>query len=121
MRILLILLAMIWIVAGVLMFIFTDAFKEVMRNLLKQKKFKLFAVLSFLVGVILMLGSSVVNAPWVAVLFGVLAIAKGVFFMFGPKKKADELISWWLNASNNAYKVWSIAAFLFGVILLLIL
>jgi len=121
MEILLILLAIAWIIIGVLMFIFTDASKEVLRNLLKQKNIKTFSILPIAIGIALLAGASLVSVPWIAVILGVLGVLKGVFFIFGPEKNKKALIDWWLSASNNVYKSWGIVAFLMGILLLLIL
>lgn len=121
MRLLLFLLALTYIIIGVLLFILTDATKEICRGILKQKKLKALSILPLTVGIILILGSSVVNAPWVVILLGVLGLLKGLLFIFGPEKKTKAIIDWWLNASNAVLKSWGVVAFLVGILLLLIL
>ena len=121
MRITLILLGVLYIIIGVVLFIFTDASKEILRNLLKQKNIKLLSIPSLAIGVVLIAGSSLVSVPWVVIALGVLGLLKGLFFIFGPESKTRPLIDWWLGASNSIYKTWSVVAFLIGVLLLLIL
>ena len=121
MKILLILLGVFWVVMGVMLVILTDAIKEVLRNLLKQKNLKLLSVLPFIVGIILISSSSLVSLPWITVTLGVLAILKGLFFAFGPVDKTKPLIDWWLNASSPLLKSWGVVVFLLGVLILLII
>lgn len=117
----LILLAILQIIAGVLMFIFTDAAKEILRSIMKEKNLKVLSVLPVAVGILLLAGSPLVSTPWITVMLGILAIAKGLFFIFGQKRDTRALIDWWMGASNNVYKSWGVVSFLLGVLLLLIL
>lgn len=121
MGILLTILGVFWIIVGVLLFIFTDATKEIMRNLLKQKNLKPFSILPLLVGIVLIFGSSLVSMPWVTILLGLLALLKGLFLMFGPQGKVKSIIDWWLGTSNHLLRSWGVVMFLLGVLLLLIL
>ena len=121
MRLILILLSILWIVAGVLLFILTDAMRQICRNLLKIKNLKPFSVLAIIAGIVFIMASSLVSVPWVAILLGLLAIAKGLFFIFAPQKKVKAFFDWWLNASNGIYRSWGIMAFLLGVLILLML
>ncbi len=123
MKLLLILLAVLWIIIGALLVILTDATREVFRNLLSKKNLNLraMAVISFVVGALLILGSSAVDAPWVLILLGLMGVAKGLFFTFAPKKNAMAVIDWWLGAPNKLLRIWGIVAFCVGAIFLLIL
>lgn len=121
MTILVILLAIVWIIMGVLFVILTDASKQIIANLVKQKNVNFLSLLSIIIGIVLILGSPSANMPWVIAILGMLAICKGLFFMLGPKKKTRAFIDSWLNAPVKIHRIWGIAAFLFGVMLLLIL
>jgi len=123
MKLLLILLAVLWIIIGALLVILTDATREIFRNLLSKKNLNLrtLAVISFVIGALLILGSSAVDTPWVLILLGLMGVAKGLFFTLAPKKNAMAVIDWWLNAPNKLLKIWGIVAFCVGVIFLLIL
>jgi len=121
MRLLLILLAILWIVAGVSLFMLTDASKKLLGRLLKRKNIKPISIIPLVLGIVLIRGASSVSMSWLIFLLGILAIAKGLFFIFGPEKKTKAFIDWWLNASNSVYKSWGIVAFLMGVLILLIL
>lgn len=121
MRLILILLGMLWIILGFLFFVFTDRSKEKLRNILKEKNIKLLSVTGIIIGIVLIRGSSLVSAPWFAIILGIFVILKGLFFIFGPEKKTKPLIDWWMSTSNNVYKTWGVVAFLLGVILLLML
>jgi len=117
----LILLGIFYIVAGFLMFIFTDASKDIIRNVVKLKNIKAMSVSALVVGIMLIAGSSYVSRPWITVTLGTVALLKGLFFIFGPKKHINFIIDWWLKASDSVYKSWAVVAFLIGILLLLIL
>lgn len=121
MRFVLVLLGILWILAGVFFFFFTDSSKEVLRNFLKKKNIKVLSILPLAIGVVLIAGSAGMRERWIAITIGVLGILKGLFFVFGPEKKTKPLIDWWLNTSGNAYKSWGVAFFLLGVLLLYLL
>ncbi|MEE8360414.1 MAG: hypothetical protein V3S04_05745 [Candidatus Omnitrophota bacterium] len=123
MKLLLILLAILWIIVGVLLVILTDATREIFRNLLSKKNLNLkaLAIISFVVGALLILGSSAVDTPWALILLGLIGVAKGLFFTFAPKKNAMAVINWWLNAPNRLLRIWGTVAFCVGAIFLLIL
>ena len=121
MRLIIMLFGILYIIIGMLFVVFTESTKEVLRNLLKGKKVQSLSIISLAVGMLFIMGSRVVDAPWVLVLFGLLGIAKGAFFMFAPEKKTKPFIDWWLNASMGIHKCWGIVAFLMGILLLLIL
>lgn len=121
MKLIMILLGILYIVIGFMFFVLTEASKEALKTLLKRKNLRLFSFVPIIFGIMLILGSSLVTAPWFVIILGMLGILKGLFFIFGPEKKMKPLIDWCLNASDNFYKVWGVAAFLLGVILLLML
>ena len=121
MRMILILIGVFWIITGVSLFMLTDASKKILRNLFKQKNMRALSIVPIIIGIVLIRGSYLVSMPWIAVPLGILAILKGIFFIFGPEKKTSPLIDWWLGVSNNVYKSWGIAVFLLGILFLLIL
>jgi uncharacterized protein YjeT (DUF2065 family) len=123
MNLLLTILAILWTIIGILLVILTDAIRQIFRNLLRQKdlNLKALSVIAFVVGLVLILGSSGVSRPWIAILLGLLGVAKGLFFIFAPKKTSMALIDWWLEAPNKILRIWGIVLFALGVILLLIL
>jgi hypothetical protein len=123
MALLVALLGILWIIIGSLMVILTDAVREVMHTLLKQKNldYRALSVLAIIIGAIFILSSGSVSVPWVIITLGILSIAKGLFFVFAPEKKAKALLDWWLGASSNLLKSWGVVVFLLGVLLLLII
>ncbi|MFH1753001.1 MAG: hypothetical protein ABH875_02350 [Candidatus Omnitrophota bacterium] len=123
MKILLTCLAVLWIIIGALLVVLTDAMRQICRNFLNKKNLNLrvLAVISFVVGALLILGSSEVNKPWVLILLGLMGIAKGLFFTFAPKKTVMDFIHWWLNAPNKMLRIWGVFAFCIGIVFLLIL
>ena len=121
MLIVLVLLAILWIIAGVLLFIFTEASREVMKNVFKQKNLKTFSILPLAIGLLLILGAPRVSQTAAVLTLGLMGVAKGLFFMFGPKGKINAVLGWFLNAPDRLLRGWGIVSFLLGVMLLLII
>jgi uncharacterized protein YjeT (DUF2065 family) len=121
MRIILILLGVYFIIIGGLLMILTDATMEILRGIIKKRNMRFLSILTLALGIALLYGTSIVSVPWFTIILGLLAIAKGLFFMFGPEKKTKPLLDWWLNASNNICRSWGLVSFLIGILLLLIL
>lgn len=121
MRLTLMLLGVVLIIEGVLLYIFTDASRDFLRSLLRQKNMKLLAVIDVIAGLLLLLGSPAVSAPWITTILGIAAIGKGVFLILAPEKRSKPLIDWWINASSSLFRSWGVVAFLLGILILLIL
>jgi hypothetical protein len=55
---------------------------------------------------------------WIALVLGLLAIAKGAYFAFGPLPQIRSLLEWWFDrASEITIRLWGLIAFTFGVTL----
>ena len=121
MLIVLVLVGISWILAGVLFFIFTDATREIIKNVAKQKNFKSFSILPLVVGLLLILGAPSVTSPWFVILLGLLGTAKGLFLMFGPKSMINAMTNWCLSVPDRVLKTCGIMTFLLGIALLLMI
>lgn len=121
MRLILMLLGVSLIIEGVLLYIFTDASRDFLRILFRQKNIRPLAVIDVAAGILLLLGSSAVSAPWITTLLGIAAAGKGLFLILAPEKKSRPMIDWWINASGSVFRSWGVVAFLLGILILLIL
>ena len=121
MQLILVLLAIAWIIAGLLLVVMTESVRKVMRKILKGKNLKRWSLFPVILGAIFVWKSSSVSVPWVAVLLGLLALAKGLFFLLSPENKGKAFIDWWMNASQKFLRGWGVVSFLLGALVLLIL
>ncbi|MBW1744295.1 MAG: hypothetical protein JRJ47_12845 [Deltaproteobacteria bacterium] len=43
---------------------------------------------------------------------------KGLVFIFAPQDKVKKMIDWWLEGSDQKYKVWAVVAIGLGIAIL---
>ncbi|MBW2260084.1 MAG: hypothetical protein JRF18_06485, partial [Deltaproteobacteria bacterium] len=65
----------------------------------------------------LLAASSSSQATFIIVL-GLLALLKGLIFLFGPQDKVRRMIEWWLECSDKMYRVWAVVVIGLGIAIL---
>ena len=113
MRWFLFLMAGVWTIAGILLLLVPAKAKEVSNKLVKNLKAMSFIPL--IAGVLLIYSASSSDLSWFVNTIGLLALAKGLFFIFAPKKKAKPFIDLWLKASLSIYRLWGLVALALGI------
>ena len=107
------LLASLWTIAGVFLLVFPAKAKKIFPKLVKNLKTMSFIPL--IAGVLLIFSSRSSRLYWFVIVIGLLALAKGFFFIFAPEKKTKPFIDWWLKASLGIYRLWGIVALALGI------
>jgi len=119
MKWLLYIISVVWIGAGSFFILYTDQSRHVLKKMLAGTDTGLLSVAPITIGALLIVGAYQTAVPWVVVLLGILAVAKGCLFLFNPEKLADRLIGWYLGqASEHAYRLAGIIAIILGTALL---
>lgn len=114
MRWFLFLMAGLWTIAGFFLLVAADKAKEIFPKLMKNLKAMSFIPL--IAGVLLIFSAhSGRRYPNFVIIIGLLALAKGFFFIFAPEKKAKPLVDWWLEASLGIYRLWGLVALALGI------
>lgn len=113
MRWFLFLMAGLWTIAGFFLLVAADKAKEIFPKLMKNLKAMSFIPL--IAGVLLIYSASSSRLPWFVNTIGLLALAKGLFFILAPEKKAKPLVDWWLEASLGIYRLWGLVALALGI------
>jgi len=115
MRWFLFLMAGLWTIVGIFLLVAAAKAKKLYNRLLKGKNLKAISFIPLIAGILLVYSASSSNFPWFVNTIGLLALAKGLFFVFAPEKQAKSLVDWWLNASLGIYRLGGLVALALGI------
>ena len=113
MRWFLFLVATYYVIVGIFLLVAATKTKEIFKRALKN--LKALSTIPLLIGVLLAYSASSSRLPWLVVTIGLLAIAKGFFFLLAPEKKSKPFINWWLKASSGIYRLWGLLVLILGI------
>ena len=108
----------VWIVFGTLMVFSVGAFREKYASIVKGVDHRVWSPLGLAAGVLFILAAPSSAQPAFIVILGLLALVKGLLLLLGPREKVKSMIVWWLEASDQVYRIWGVFAFLLGVVVL---
>jgi len=113
-------ISVLWIVTGASLVIYTERAKEVLPKNYSSAKVKLLALIPFVIGVILVIGAfSCTKVFWLALVLGFLAMAKGLYLVFGPSSQIKVLWDWWfLKADDRTIRLFGLISLVIGIALL---
>ena len=116
----LLIISILWIAAGTALIIYTDGTRAFWRRMLDRTNRRWLAVLPAVVGIVLVVsGFYYPEMFWLALILGLLALLKAIFFVFGPSRWADPLFDWWLNkAGDGTLRMYGMLVFILGSVLL---
>jgi len=120
MRILLDFLSLIWIALGVMLILHTEMTRNYLRALFAKTQTRVLAAVPLTIGLVLLAGSfSQPEMFWLLFILGLLAVSKGIYFVFGPAIQIKSLQDWWFErADERALRLWGIICLLLGVTVL---
>lgn len=108
-----------FIVVGVLSVFATDLIRRKFFNkLLQIKDMKKWAPLSAVIGIALLLAAPRNRHALLILIFGILSITKAVMLMVAPEKM-EKMKTWWVRASDNAYRIYGVIMILAGSVMLM--
>lgn len=111
-------MGLIWVMAGTLMLFATRVVKEDYLSKLKVNDPRKWSPMPLGGGILFLLSASSSSQVTFIVVLGILALLKGLFFLFGPREKVKGVIDWWLSASEKTYKVSAVAVMGLGIAIL---
>ena len=119
MKALLYIIALLWIVSGTSLIVFTEKTREVFKKILPTEKVKWLSVLPFIFGVILIIGAFFNrDIFWLAFVLGLLATSKGVYLYMAPSQQTKVLMDWWFfKAKPETIRFFGLIIFVLGVAL----
>ena len=102
MNIVLYVLAILWIVIGTFLVLYTESTQEVLKKLFFTDHFRWLAALPLIFGILLVVGAfSHKEMFWLVFVLGVLGILKGVFLIIGPSVQIKRLLDWWFHKASE--------------------
>jgi amino acid transporter len=116
MTIVLYIIAILWIVVGTFIVIYTEGTREFYKKLFLRDNVKWMAVLPFIFGVILVVGAFYCERLfWLAIILGILALAKGVYIFLAPSSQIKGLLDWIFNrATDGSIRLFGLIIFILG-------
>jgi hypothetical protein len=116
MNIVLYIISILWIVVGVFLVIYTEGTREFYKKLFLRDSVKWMAVIPVIFGVFLVVGAFYYERLfWLAIILGILALAKGVYVFFAPSHQIKGLLEWWFNrASDGTIRLFGLIIFILG-------
>ncbi len=117
---LLLLIALLWIVAGAFLILNTAQTREWLAKQASPERIRGLAVIPLGVGAFLLFGAfSLDRLFWWAFLIGAAALAKGVYFLRASPARATSLTeAWLLRPEERTLRLWGIVALVLGAALL---
>lgn len=119
MKILLYVIALLWIASGTFVIVFTEKAKELFKKVFYTEKVKRLSFLPFLFGLVLVIGAFYHREVfWFTLILGLLAIAKGVYFYMAPPEQSKALMDWWFfKARPETVRFMGLIIFVLGIAL----
>lgn len=84
----------------------------------QRKRIYVGGIISFLIGVILLLVATQGRSPGVIIVFGVLALIKGILLLILGPEKAKSFINWWSQKSALFIRLYGVLALAMGALLI---
>ena len=121
MRVVLMLIALVWMGLGALIILYTQRTKSFLRGFVLGVNTRRWALTALGVGLLFILGAYAVPAVyWLVLAVGLLAVAKGVYLLLAPQPQVRSLLEWWFDeASEPVLRLWGVLAYTVGLVLLL--
>jgi len=113
------LVSVVLVVVGVVLVLYTDWMRESLKAVLFQKRFRFLSSIPLAFGILLIISAGWSEIFWLVFLLGVIALAKGLYLLFGSRVNIERALHWWLDkASNQLYRLSGVISLVLGMALL---
>ena len=114
MKIVIALVGLLICLAGVVILISPQTFKNVMNNFAGQRRF-LFAVIArIIIGAVLLLEAPNLNFTFAMQIIGGISILAAIGLLLAGQPRMDRIIDYWMKRADFVFRVASVFAFVFG-------
>jgi len=117
-KIFLLLIGTLWIIFGVSATVIPKQVKIFYSRVLKQLDLQKVGSIPIVTGIIIYICSSMSSLSLLVKSIAILAILKGLFFIFIPKDKAKDLLNRWLQLSDWFYRFSGVITFTLGLLII---
>ena len=102
MNVVLYILAILWIVIGTFLVLYTESTREVFKKFFLTDHFRWLAALPLVFGILLVVGAFTQKEMfWLVFILGLLGVLKGVFLIVGPSAQIKKLLQWWFHEASE--------------------
>lgn len=109
-------IAVLIIIDGIVLLFRPDFLKKYIEIFTQGAKIYIAALIKTVIGAIFLFGASGCKAPWVIILFGILALVGAAFIVIIPQK-AKAMAEWFAARNNTTLRFFSIIYILIGALL----
>jgi len=107
------------IASGSCLILYTMQYRDLLKNVLTKSYEKIIAASAITIGLLLIISAFQAQGFWFILFLGIIAICKGVFVIFNPKKSFDNIRNWYLNtASDQTYRLFGIILIVIGTVMI---
>jgi hypothetical protein len=98
----------IWLVVGLGLFLKGDKTQELIKRFFGDTYNRVFSFIPIVIGVLFIFSRGSVKGSWewFPALMGILAIAKGLVFLFADEDESTKVISWWCTSPPIVSRLW---------------
>ena len=120
MNIALYIVAILWIVIGVFILLYTERTMKILKKLFFTEKVRALSIVPIIFGIVLVIGAFVCTQVFfLSLVLGVLALLKGLYLIMGPMPQIKRLMDWWFNKASASYiRLCGLIIFVLGIALL---
>lgn len=113
------LISVFFVSTGTWLILYTEQSRTVLKRMFAGVDVKLLAIAPIVIGVLLLFAAYESQAFLLICLLGLLALLKGLLFIFNPGKIVDNVMSWWFETSSEqAVRLWGLIAVVLGTAVL---
>lgn len=106
--------------AGLVILVFPDKFKDFMNRWTGQPRFLFAVIVRVVFGAILLAEAADLKFPSVVKIIGGISILAAVVLLLAGQERLDRFIAWWMRQSDNLLRVSAVLAAAFGVFLVVV-
>ncbi len=103
--------------AGLVILIFPDQFRNAMNKWTGQPRFLFAVIIRVLFGALLLSEAANLKFPLAMKIIGAISILAAVVLLLIGQERMDRFIDWWMKQSDNLLRVSSVLAIAFGAFL----
>ena len=120
MNIALYIVAILWIVIGVFILLYTERTMKILKKLFFTEKVRALSIVPIIFGIVLVIGAFVCTQVFfLSLVLGVFALLKGLYLIMGPMPQIKRLMDWWFNKASTSYiRLCGLIIFVLGIAIL---
>jgi hypothetical protein len=110
-------IAILWIIIGVFIILYTEKAMKILRKVFYIKHARILSIIPVIFGLVLIIGAFVCTQVFLlSLILGMLALLKGLYLIIGPIAQIQRLMDWWFNKAGESYiRLGGLILFVLGI------